>query len=329
MNNIKTDSTYPLVSILIPSYNHELYIQEAIESSLNQTYENFEILIVDDGSTDGSVSIIKEYVNNNPKKIKFFEQKNSGLAFTLNKLINLSEGKYLSLMASDDILYPTKLEKQVAIFNKDINEKIGFVYSYADQINMNKLRYRKSEINIGIRGKIVKELFENGVFFSPVSNLIRKSAIVECGMFKRGRPYCDDYELYLEIALKYEFDFVPEKLVARRIHFTNFSSNLVESINDNKQMLIDFAKKHDLVKRFNINLYKRIAVLDLSLVRHYFINENYITFRKILYSNCFKYPDLILSSKSIFAYLILSFMPRFVIHFMKKLKIFNRLFLAS
>ena len=89
--------------------------------------------------------------------------------------------------------------------------------------------------------KFLKKLFEDGVF-SPVSNLIRRTAIEECGMFKVGRPYCDDYELYLEIALRYEFDYVPEKLVARRIHYTNTSSNQVESINGNKEMLIDFAK---------------------------------------------------------------------------------------
>ena len=329
MKDINNKTINPLVSILIPSYNHELYIKEAIDSSLNQTYDNFEILVLDDGSRDSSVSIIKEYANKYPDKIKFFEQENSGVAKTMNKLINLAQGKYLSLMASDDVLYPTKLEKQVAVFNKDIHDKVGFVYSYADHINMNKLRYRGEELNIGIRGKIIKELFEDGVFFSPVSNLIRKSAIIECGMFKVGRPYCDDYELYLEIALKYEFDFVPEKLVARRIHYTNTSLNQVESVNGNKEMLIEFAKKHDLVNRFNVNLERRIAILDLSLVRHYFINENYQRCRKILFPILFKYPNFILRSKSSIPYLLLSFMPRFVIHFIKKLKIFNRLFLAS
>ena len=329
MKKINTEIISPLVSILIPSYNHELYIKEALDSSLNQTYDNFEILVLDDGSNDNSVSIIKEYANKYPKKIKFFEQENSGVAKTLNKLINLSQGKYLSLMASDDILYPTKLEKQVAVFNKDIEEKVGFVYSYADQINMNKSRYRADELTIGIRGKIIKELFENGVFFSPVSNLIRKSAIIECGMFKFGRPYCDDYQLYMEIALKYEFDYVPEKLVARRIHYTNISLNQVESLNGNKEMLIDFAAKHDLANRFNVNVEKRIAILDLALVRHYFINENYQLCRKILFPTLLKYPNLMLIIKSSVIYLILSCMPSFVIHYIKKLKIFNRLFLAN
>jgi len=327
MNNMNTQLS-PLVSILIPSYNHESYIKEALDSSLNQTYDNLEILVLDDGSSDNSISIIKEYANKYPKKIKFFQQENSGVAKTLNKLINLSQGKYLSLMASDDILYPTKLEKQVAVFNKDIDEKVGFVYSYADQINMNKLRYRADELTIGIRGKIIKELFENGVFFSPVSNLIRKSALIDCGMFKVGRPYCDDYQLYMEIALKYEFDYVPEKLVARRIHDTNISLNQVKSISGNKEMLIDFAKKHDLVNRFNINLDKRIAILDLVLAKYYFINEDYSHCIKILFPILFKYPNFILKSKSNIAYLVLSFMPRFVIHFIKKLKIFNSLFLA-
>ena len=329
MKDLKNKTINPLVSILIPSYNHDMYIEEALDSCLNQTYDNFEILVLDDGSSDNSVSIIKKYADKFPKKIKFFQQQNSGVAKTLNKLINLSRGKYLSLMASDDILYPTKLEKQVAVFNKDIEEKVGFVYSYADQINMNKFRYRVDELTIGIRGKIIKELFENGVFFSPVSNLIRKSAILECGMFKVGRPYCDDYQLYMEIALKYEFDFVPEKLVARRIHYTNTSLNQIESINGNKEMLIDFAKKHDLVNRYNVDLERRIAILDLALARHYFINKNYQLSRKILFPILIKYPSLIFKNKSSIPHLILSYMPSFIINFIKKIKIFERLFLAN
>ena len=319
MKDINNKTINPLVSILIPSYNHELYISEAIESSLNQTYENFEILILDDGSTDSSVSIIKEYVNKHPDKIKFFEQENSGLAKTFNKLINLSQGKYLSLMASDDVLYPTKIEKQVAVFSKDLDKKIGLVYSYSDHININKTRYREDELKIGIRGKIIKELFEDGAFFCPVSNLIRKSVIIECGMFELGRPYCDDYQLFLKIALKYEFDFVPEKLVARRIHYTNTSLNQVESINDNKEMLIEFAKKHDLVNRFNVNLERRIAILDLSLAKHYFVNEDYSHCRKILFTTLLKYPNFVIQRKSSIIYLFLSCMPRFVIHFIKNM----------
>lgn len=319
----------PLVSILIPSYNHEEYIQEAIESSLNQTYNNIEILIIDDGSSDNSPAIISGYAERYPDKIRYSRQENSGVATTLNKLIDMARGEYLSLMASDDILYPTKIEKQMSLFNADESGELGFVYSFADQINQNENRFRKEELTFGLRGFIFKELFELGVFFSPVSNLIKKSAVIECGKFKIGNPYCDDYELYLEIALKYKMDYVPEKLVARRIHYTNTSSNQHLSVLGNKSMLIAFAERHDLVRRYGIDVDKRLAKLDLQLAKHYFVSEDYSKSRKLLLTVLSSYPRVFIGRKSSVVYLVISFAPRVVKVFLKRVLGNQKFYLAS
>jgi hypothetical protein len=104
--------------------------------------------------------------------------------------------------------------------------------------------------------------------------------------------------------------------------------NQVASLNNNKQMLKDFAINNELKSKYNIDVEKRIVKLDIGLARHYFISEEYSYCRKILFPILFKYPHLITRSKSNIAYLLLSFMPKFIAHFLKKLKRFNGLFLS-
>lgn len=95
------ENNLPLVSVIMPVYNSAKYLNEAIDSILNQTYENIELIVIDDGSSDNSVDLIKKY---NSSKIRFFQnEKNIGVSATRNKAIDLSNGKYIALMDSDDI----------------------------------------------------------------------------------------------------------------------------------------------------------------------------------------------------------------------------------
>ena len=102
----------PLVSIIVPSYNHEKFIGDTIKSLLNQTYRNFEIIVLDDGSDDESLRVIKEFEDK--KNFFYSSQKNQGICATLNRAIKeFSKGEYISLIASDDIWHLSKLELQV------------------------------------------------------------------------------------------------------------------------------------------------------------------------------------------------------------------------
>lgn len=106
-----------LVSILIPVYNAEKYVAEAIESALNQTYKNIEIIIVDDGSTDKSWEIIESYRQKHPKIIKTYRQENKGACAARNKAFELSDGKYIQYLDSDDLLASDKIEHQIKYFD--------------------------------------------------------------------------------------------------------------------------------------------------------------------------------------------------------------------
>ena len=101
----------PLVSVLFPVYNGEVYLEEAIHSILDQNYDNFEIIIINDGSIDDSSAVIQNFSDS---RIRFYENRtNQGLAFTLNRAINLSKGDYLARQDQDDISLPERFEKQV------------------------------------------------------------------------------------------------------------------------------------------------------------------------------------------------------------------------
>lgn len=122
----------PLVSIIIPCYNHELYVQDCIKSVIEQTYQNIELIIIDDGSKDESVNKIKEMLKKCKKRFIRFEfrhRKNKGLSFTLNEAINWCNGDYLSCIASDDMFVPNKTEIQVNFLqnNRDIVAVFGGV----------------------------------------------------------------------------------------------------------------------------------------------------------------------------------------------------------
>ena len=105
----------PKVSVIIPVYNCELYIAQAIESVLNQTYTDYEIIVINDGSTDNTYQVLQPYM----KKIRYFSQKNKGLSATRNQGIKMAKGKLISLLDADDLFLYYKLQEQVAIFVED------------------------------------------------------------------------------------------------------------------------------------------------------------------------------------------------------------------
>jgi glycosyltransferase involved in cell wall biosynthesis len=131
----------PKVTVLMSVYNGEEHLREAIDSILNQTYKNFEFLIIDDGSTDGSVNIIRSYLDPRIRLIK--NKKNIGITRSLNKGLKLARGEYIARMDDDDIAFPERLEKQVRFLNEHVN--VGLVGGSDITINGvgDEIRFRK------------------------------------------------------------------------------------------------------------------------------------------------------------------------------------------
>lgn len=230
-----------LISIIIPVFNGEKYLNEAIDSALLQTYSNVEIIVVNDGSNDNTEKIALSYGN----KIKYFKKQNGGVSTALNLGIEKMNGEYFSWLSHDDIYYPNKIEEQVKFLNQCNNKKIILYTDYeiidnesnfiADVILNHEELNNKKEYGL-LRCKI------NGV-----SLLIPKKAFEEAGLFNTELRCTQDYEKWWDmINVGYDFIHYPKKLVKTRIHneqVTNTSPNMVKEGDDLWIKLIDYPSK--------------------------------------------------------------------------------------
>lgn len=203
----------PKVSVVMPVLNGERYLRYSIESILKQTYTDFELLIVNDGSTDSSLEIIKSY--SDPRIRLINNEKNLGLVKTRNLGFYEAKGIYIALLDCDDIAYPTRLAEQIAAMDKD--SELGLLGSWADCID----EYGKNLSNISWRPEISSSkipatlLFMN--CFATSSVLIRKQALPDT-WYREEYPVAEDYDLYVRITQKFKASNLPNFLAAYRSH---------------------------------------------------------------------------------------------------------------
>lgn len=205
---------HPKVSIVIPVYNGSNYLEEAIDSALSQTYDNVEVIVVNDGSNDNGKTdkICKSYGD----KIRYFVKENGGVATALNKGIEEMKGEYFSWLSHDDIYYPNKIEEQIKIL-ETLEEKNVILYMDWESIDENgkfiskdildhKLLTEKPEYAL-LRGRI------NGITL-----LIPKKAFKEYGLFDTSLRTTQDYDMWIRMFPKHQFVHIPKILTKTRIH---------------------------------------------------------------------------------------------------------------
>lgn len=200
------------VSVIIPVYNGEKYIYEAIDSILNQAYQDFEIIVIDDGSTDNTPKILKEYGS----KIKWKSQENKGQASAINEAIKMANGEYIALLDSDDVYLPNKLEIQISYLDR--HQKIGLVYSNRYLINADGkiIGMRRSS-----RPDNILLLQEN---YIPRSTVVhRKKCIDKVGMYDESISGNDDWDMWIRISEKFKMGYIDKPLVKYRVHGKNIS----------------------------------------------------------------------------------------------------------
>ncbi|MDO3625930.1 glycosyltransferase family A protein [Mucilaginibacter sp. BT774] len=204
-----TELNAPLVSVIVPSYNHERFITQCVESVMQQTYKNFELTVIDDGSKDGSREILKQLQEKYTFNLVL--QENIGLTSTLNKGIqNYAEGKYVSFCASDDYWALDKLEKQVAFMEQNAEFPVCFGKVYMVDLDGNVIPYLTEAANKFLKGGyIFKEIIFQELH-PPVNALFRKSIFEEVGYYKN--TWADDFYMDLKIAEKHPFGFIDDYL---------------------------------------------------------------------------------------------------------------------
>lgn len=205
-------SISPLVSVVMPVFNSEKYVRLAIESILNQTFSDFEFIIVDDCSTDASVDIIKEFSDSRIKLIQ--NPTNLKTTATLNKGLQQSTGKYILRMDSDDWSFPDRLEKQVIFMetNNDVVECGGSII-ICDK-NLNQLNVRDYPVTDSL---IRSKIFYYNPFAHPAT-IWRKEAVIQAGCYDESIPLTQDYDLTFRVGKIGLLANLPDVILKLRTH---------------------------------------------------------------------------------------------------------------
>jgi len=209
----------PKVSVIIPLYNGSRFITEAVESVLNQTYQEFELIIVDDGSTDNSKEIVRKYVTD--RRVRLIEHScNKGIPKTKNTGLTIAKGKYIAFLDQDDIWTQSKLELQLGRFESE-SKDIGVVCTgmvFTDNEMKSKRIFR------GFDDRNQKELLKN-LYLSSINSssimMIKQKCFLRVGTFNENLVGWDDYEMLMRIAAQFQVKYVRRSLVKKRIHPRN------------------------------------------------------------------------------------------------------------
>jgi len=268
-----------LVSVIIPIYNSEKFLGETISSVLNQTYDNVEILAIDDGSTDDSLKILKKYDN----KIKIISQKNQGLARSLNSALKEISGKWFKWMSPDDVLYPEAIDELVNQA-KQLSEN-SIVYSNWELVDENNKKLRDfEESNYNDLTN-----FEFNVRLLDGQQINVNTTLIPTVLLKKGckiqdveDPVAIDYDFFLRAGILYDTKFflIPKILLKYRIHQKQLShkniSKTLSYLNDIKDQALsnldesDREKYRAALEKYNSEkpISKKTIELGLKLVIH-------------------------------------------------------------
>lgn len=253
----------PAVSVLMPAYNAEKYIGEAIDSILLQTFKNFELIIIDDASTDNTWRVIKSFLKKDKRIIAHKNKKNLKLSKTLNLAIEKSKGLYLARMDADDWSYPDRLEKQYEYMEK--NNKVG-ILGGTMEITDNKGNIIGKRKYANIDKKLRGDIF----WFSPFSHpliMIRKSILEKAGNYNPIFNPAEDYELYFRIGKFSKFANISDILLRYRIVEESMTTGSTKKM---ELQTIKIRQLYSNSKQYNMNLVHKIYN-NLHLVSIYIV----------------------------------------------------------
>jgi glycosyltransferase involved in cell wall biosynthesis len=218
----------PVVSVIIPCYNGEHFIGDAIKSVLSQTYRELEVIVVDDGSSDGSGGMIDRFKSDS-RLVYLVHDENRGIPAARNTGIRHSRGRYIAFLDQDDIWRQKKLAKQIRIMEEDTNNEIGLIFSDVEMIQSiggrKKVWIERAPAGIGNKDRmdILRALFMRN-FIPIVTATVRRECFDTLGLLDETiLSGADDYEFCFRVVMKYRLAHIEEPLVARRYHGRNFT----------------------------------------------------------------------------------------------------------
>lgn len=244
------------VSIILPTYNRAHCIGRAVDSVLCQTYPHWELLVVDDGSTDNTEELIAVYAASD-ERVRYYRQaSNKGVSAARNEGIRQARYDYIAFQDSDDVWHEDKLEKQMRIFEE--NPDAGLVYCAVQGTKQDGSQVRIPDDSMEkqfLRGNLYQLLLQGNVIDAPAA-VMRKECTKQCGGFDENLSCLEDWELFLRIAKEYEIDYVDEALVDSDFHNEGVSSHAggyfqarCQMIVTHKAALLEYGLFNQVVKR--------------------------------------------------------------------------------
>ena len=294
----------PLVTVIIPSYNHAQYIENAISSVLNQTYKNIELIIIDDGSLDESHIIIKKYMEY-PSVTVQLNSDNNGQSYVLTQGLVMSRGSLVCFLASDDWYLTNKIELQVAKFST-LSSDYGCVYGTGARYFENE----SNQIEITLekfRGNILKEMITKPFCVYPATPMFRR----ECfDKVKFDETHTVEGEgIFIKLAIYYKFDYVDEVVAVMRDHSYNTGKEVELMYKDNLRWWAEFFQLPDLpdhiksLQNFHFSKLHRMKGLELIRIRRKFKEGRSALFKAI------KIKPIFALDIKVFAGIFLTYIP--------------------
>jgi glycosyltransferase involved in cell wall biosynthesis len=247
-------SASPKVTVFIPVYNRAKYVSVAIDSILAQSFTDFELLLIDDGSTDGSAEIVRSYTD--PRVRLVCNEGNLGIPKTRNKGVQLARGEYFAVLDSDDYTYPHRLEKQVAFLDR--HEDYAAVGSWTAAMDDKGRFLRRLRLSPVLPGDVRSlSLFRGAVSHSSV--MARKAVLEDYG-YRERFAVCSDFDLWVRVAGKHKIGNLPEVLVRRRMHGERITRKKAQLVKE-KQLEIFGAQLTELGVTFSATDLERHRLL--------------------------------------------------------------------
>lgn len=250
----------PKVSVVIPAYNSERFIAETLESVFNQSYQDFEVIVVDDGSSDGTDKVISRYEG----RLTYIRKKNEGISVARNTGIAQARGEYVAFIDHDDIWLPEKLKEQMALLegNKEIYLCFSDVYIIDEKGRRGKNVFKICPAHSGM---VFKQLLKDN-FIPVITAVIKKEVFKEIGLFNPQYRIAEDWDLFLRISKQYPVVFVNRPLAKYRIHSGSFSRHRNLMFAEVISIMNKYTGSVDKATARTVEMRKRKFQFDLGIV---------------------------------------------------------------
>ncbi len=246
----------PKVSVIIPTYNRSVMLRSAIDSVLAQTYQDFEIVVVNDCSRDDAGAVVASIADNRLKYI--CHETNKGVSAARNTGFLYSTGEYIAFLDDDDRWLPEKLQLQVDLLEKS-SSSVGGVYTGFFKMDLGSGKMFEEVMPVK-RGRILEDLYSRNWIGTASTVVVRRSCLEEAGLFDEGIEYGEEYDMWIRIAEKREFEFISKPLVLYFVHRSSLTSNWDKTKSGLESLLSKYGKDFATDKKSHSHRYLSLGV---------------------------------------------------------------------